>query len=84
MNAQSSGEMARFHQFVADQIERRGEAISPEQVLDLWRESNPVPDDYEETVLALREALADVAAGEPGIPLAEFDRRFRAKQRPTE
>jgi hypothetical protein len=83
MNAHPSGELAQFPQFISEQILRDDRAMSPEEGLDLWRRSNPVSDEYEETVAALREAFADVAAGDAGMTLGEFDRQFRSRHRPS-
>jgi hypothetical protein len=36
-------------------------------------------EEQKKTVAALRAALADIAAGDTGITLEEYDRQFRAK-----
>lgn len=40
---------------------------------------NPNPDDFADAVHALRDALADMEAGDCGVPLDEFDREFRRR-----
>jgi hypothetical protein len=78
MAVDPAAELARFQEFVAHQV-AKGLAITPEEALDLWRLDNPNPDDFGETVEALREALADIAARDRGVPLEEFDREFRRR-----
>jgi hypothetical protein len=53
--------------------------LSPEEALDLWRAEHPSPEEFAETVPAIRETLTDMEAGDTGTPLDEFDRQFRQK-----
>jgi hypothetical protein len=75
----SSNDLAGFHQYIGERLKEGGDTLSPEEALDIWRHEHPLPEDYEETVEALREALADMEAGDVGIPLEEFDAEFRAR-----
>lgn len=70
-----NGELANFQQFLTGQPEN----ISPEEALDMWRTSHPVEDDAEEAVADLREALAEMEAGDTGTPFADFNRDFRTR-----
>jgi hypothetical protein len=72
-------ELANFNMFVAERLERGEGEISPEQALDLWRAEHPDPDEFGDTVQALREAIADMEAGDSGVPLEQFDQEFRAR-----
>jgi hypothetical protein len=74
-----SVELTAFHAFIGEQIKQRNFGLSPEEVLDLWRSDYPLPEDFEETVEALREALDDLKAGDLGRPFEEFDAEFRAR-----
>ena len=78
MSIDPSAELARFQQFIADHL-HQGEALSPEEALDLWRAENPIADEFQDTVQALREALADMDE-DIGVPLEEFDRAFRGRR----
>jgi hypothetical protein len=78
MTIDPAAELARFQEFIAHHL-AKGEVIAPEEALDLWRLENPNPDDFDDTVQALREALEDMAAGDCGVPLEEFDRDFRRR-----
>jgi hypothetical protein len=71
-------ELAQFQQFIANQV-ATGSTISPEEALDLWRQENPLESTFEDDVLALRAALADLDAGDRGIPLAEFEEEIRRR-----
>ena len=78
MSIDPSAELARFQQFIADHL-HQGDALSPEEALDLWRAENPISDDFQDTVHALRESLADMEH-DTGVPLEEFDRAFRKRR----
>jgi hypothetical protein len=79
MSTNSQGELASFHQFVAIKLYENRADLSPEEVLDLWREHHPLPDDDPDAVAAVEEALADIEAGDDGRPWEEFDREFRQR-----
>ncbi len=71
-------ELADFHAFIGRQLST-GAGVSPEEVLELYRAAHPDPQDFEDTVAAVEEAFAEYQAGNLGLPLAEFDRNFRAR-----
>jgi len=57
MHGPEESTLASFHQFIGEQLHSdAGVSISPEQALALWR-------DRQGTIEAVREGLADVAAG---------------------
>ena len=53
--------------------------MTPENPLDVWHSQNPPATDFDDTVAAVREALADMEAGDAGTPFEEFDRDFRLR-----
>ncbi|HVU89410.1 MAG TPA: hypothetical protein VHD36_18930 [Pirellulales bacterium] len=71
-------ELTRFQHFLEETL-KTGHELSPEEALDLWREANPIVDEFDETVGALRQALSDMQGGDAGRPLAEFDFEFRRR-----
>ena len=79
MSASVENELVNFHHFVAERLERGEGDLSPEQALDLWRAEHPNPDEFGDAVQELREAIADMEAGDTGLPLDQFDREFRAR-----
>lgn len=72
-----TGDLASFHQFIGERLKEGDFDLSPEEALDIWRSEHPLPEDFEETVEALREALEDMDAGDVGIPAEQFFREFR-------
>jgi hypothetical protein len=71
--------LAQFHQFVGEQLETSLDRLSPEEALDLYRQGHPCPDDVENSVAAVEEALADMKAGDRGLPLTEYVREVRTR-----
>lgn len=69
-------ELAQFEQFIKLQVQS-GRNLSPEEALDLFRVEHPHPAEFEESVAALREALAEVETGVAGVPLEDFIRERR-------
>ncbi|MBI4606151.1 MAG: hypothetical protein HY721_29645 [Planctomycetes bacterium] len=80
MPSKLQAELIRFHRFISDRLGQGAGDLSPEEALDLWRAENPSPDEHAEAVAALREAIADMKAGDSGQPLEEFDREFRERR----
>lgn len=75
----AADELRGFHQFIAEKLGSGATPLSPEEVLDLWREDHPIPEDLEESVAAVREALADMAAGDTGRPVDDVLADLRAR-----
>lgn len=74
----SNADLRGFHAFLGDKLRNGGADITPEDALDEWRQSHP--DSEEDDVAAIQAALDDIANGEQGVPLSEFDREFRKEQ----
>ena len=72
-------ELLSFHHFVAEQLSSGQSCLSPEEALEAWRLHNRSPEEYAEDVHEIREALADMDAGDCGVPMDEFDREFRRR-----
>ena len=75
----TQGELSGFHDFLSGKLTSGTAQLSPEEALDLWRAEHPEANDFPNDVAALREALADMEAGDDGLPLEEFDRKFRQR-----
>jgi hypothetical protein len=69
-------ELAQFHAFVGAHLQSGDQTLSPEDVFDMWLElqSSSAADDATEDI---REALADMEAGDNGITIEEFRQQFR-------
>ena len=78
---QGNNELRDFYQFVARQIAANPESLSPEDVVDLWRDQHPQVDEAAAVAHAVRSALNDMAQGDRGQTLADFDQGFRARHR---
>jgi hypothetical protein len=75
-------ELRAFHLFIGHQIEQGRNQLSPEEVLDEWRElypDTPEADESVETIRAVRQALADMEAGDRGTAASEVLAELRAR-----
>ena len=72
-------ELHEFHQFLGEILSAGEVVVSPEEALDAWRAAHPASEQFAADVAAIREALDDMAHGDEGTPLAEFDREFRQR-----
>lgn len=72
-------ELREFHGFLAEKLKNGSADLSPEEALDEWRQLHPDPEEFEDDVAAIQAALDDVANGDTGIPLEEFDREMRKR-----
>jgi hypothetical protein len=74
MIQQNAEELREFHQFVGHKLDQGAAKLSPEEVLDEWRDLHPDErenDNSPEVVRAVRQALADMDAGDRGTAAAE-------------
>jgi hypothetical protein len=76
MSCDSDGELASFLRFLGEKLAQKVD-MSPEEALDIWRTNHPLAED--DDVAAVNEALAEMEAGDTGVPFAEFDRQSRAR-----
>jgi len=79
MSIDSHQELQSFHQFIGQQLGSGQAPLTPEEALEAWRLQHRSPEEYAEDVQAIREALADMEAGDTGRPWEEFDREFRKR-----
>jgi hypothetical protein len=78
MSSNIENELASFYQFVGVKLNQKDADLSPEDVLDQWRAEHPIDDDDDvDDVTAVKQALADMAAGDEGRPFEEFVREFQ-------
>ena len=66
MTSVVANELECFHQFVKGKLGSSSPDPSPEDVLSEWRAAHPLPDDFAESAAAVRQALADMLAGDRG------------------
>jgi hypothetical protein len=77
MQKTHQSDLACFHRFISIRLEIGDPALTPEEALDLWRAENPSRAEFEETTVAIREAVREMDSGDAGVPLDDFDREFR-------
>jgi hypothetical protein len=81
MSTDTHQELVSFHQFVGEQLNAGQPCLSPEEALEAWRLQNRTPEEMAEDVQAIREALADMDAGDTGTPLETFLTEFRKRHK---
>lgn len=79
MSTDLSDELREFHRFLSEQLAQGDAVVSPEEALDQWRTIHPSEAAFADDLAAVQEALDDMAAGDIGAPLEEFDRQFRQR-----
>jgi hypothetical protein len=79
MSTRSLNELGEFHRFVGEKVNNGGPSMSPEDVLDEWRDLHPSAEVADSDAAAIQEAIDDMENGDTGIPFEEFDRDFRAR-----
>jgi hypothetical protein len=81
MSIEAYQDLQSFHQFIGQQLESGQARLSPEEALEAWRLQHRSPEEYSEDVQAIREALADMEAGDTGTPLDVFLAEFRKRHK---
>ncbi len=81
MDSDTRVELEAFHRFLEDQLANGGCYLSPEECLDLWRAQHPLDARLDEDISAVRDALADMDAGDSGEPFDQFRDQFRQNNR---
>lgn len=79
MSTKTIDELREFHRYLSDKLSSDKADLSPEQVLDEWRQLHPAPQTFDEDVQAIQEALEDMTKGDRGIPFDQFDAEFRKR-----
>ena len=72
-----TGDLAEFHAFVSEYLHREPR-LTAVDVWELWQ-CRPGTAEYDASVTALRESIAEVQAGTRCLTTEEFDREIRAK-----
>lgn len=81
MSTDTNPELVSFHQFISEQLSAGPPDLSPEEALEVWRLQNRTPEEYATDVQAIREALADMDAGDTGTPVEVFLEEFRKRHK---
>lgn len=73
-----------FYSFASHQISNGGASLSIDDLYDLWRVENPLPEELAESVSSVNAALADMDAGDTGMAVDEHLARLRSKYQLSE
>jgi hypothetical protein len=79
MSTDANYELQSFHQFIGEQLNIGHTSSSPEEALEIWRLQNRSREEFQEDVEAIRQALADMEAGDTGTPVEEFLTEFERR-----
>jgi hypothetical protein len=72
-------DLIAFRDFIDQKLAKGGNALTPAQCLDLWEIENVSDEERAATIVALREAIDDMRAGDSGMPADEFLAGLRRK-----
>lgn len=73
-----------FYSFASHQITNGGASLSIDDLYELWRVENPLPEELAESVSSVNAALADMEAGDTGMAVDEHLARLRSKYQLSE
>ena len=79
MSTVASTELQEFALFIQAKLNAGQTKLSPEEVLDEWRDEHPSDEEFEESVQEIQEALNRMDAGEKGLSAAECVQRSRER-----
>lgn len=77
--ATTEQEIQSFAAWAREQLANGGSEFTFDELVDRWRALNPPPEELAESVAAVKAALADMEAGDAGIPADEQLARLRRK-----
>lgn len=78
MSAGLSTDLQQFALFIQSKLNAGQTKLSPEEVLDEWRDEHPTDEEFEESVSAIQESLAEMDAGAKGKSAEQLRREFSA------
>jgi N-acyl-D-aspartate/D-glutamate deacylase len=80
MSAELPTELEAFRQFIDERLGAGDLGMSPEEALEHWRSTYPSEEDLVRSTLAVKQAIADMQAGDDGEPFEAFVQRFRQER----
>jgi hypothetical protein len=78
MATERANDPRAFRDFLDAKLDGGADSLTLHEYLDLWEYENSPEQEKEETLRAIQQGLADVAAGRTR-PFEDFDREFRQK-----
>jgi len=79
MSASLTDELGEFHQFLGSRLSQGESSLTPEEILVEWRAEHPLPEDLADSLFQVRQALADMQAGDRGRPAAQVTAELRQR-----
>lgn len=67
----SKQELDDFYKFASSYMEGDEADLTMDELCHLWQAEKPTPEEYADCVAALKEAIADMEAGDRGEPVEE-------------
>ncbi|HZZ78698.1 MAG TPA: hypothetical protein VFE62_09275 [Gemmataceae bacterium] len=71
-------ELREFHRFVGEKLKNGGARLTPEDVVEEWRDQHPEVE-FEDDSEAIQEAIDDMENGDKGRPFDEVMEELRTK-----
>ena len=78
MGIERINDVRAFRSFLDEKLSDGAPSFTLDETLGLWEYENASDEQREETLVAIRQGLADVEAG-PVRPFEDFDREFRQR-----
>jgi len=72
-------ELQSFYHFAEERLLNGGSGQTLDDLYSEWRAYNPMPEELQTNILAVRASLRDMDQGEGGKPLDEFAAEFRKR-----
>ena len=79
MATERANDPRAFHDFLGAKLSNGGGTLTLDEAIALWDIENAPDDERAATVLAVQEALADMRAGDTGVPARDFLAEMRRK-----
>lgn len=73
-------ELQEFALFIQAKLTAGETKLTPEEVLDQWREEHPTDEEFEESCREIQEALDEMNRGERGMSLEEVRQEFENRR----
>jgi hypothetical protein len=79
MATERANDLRAFRDFADTKLENGGAELTLDEALGLWDIENATDDERAATIEAVKDALADMRAGDTGVPARDFLAEIRRK-----
>jgi hypothetical protein len=77
--ANTKEQVEAFYKWSLARLAESDQELAIDDLYEAWRTLNQTPEEFEDNVRAIKEALDDLDRGVPSRPWDDFNREFRAK-----